>query len=335
MPLNTTLVHKLLLYWFQEHARELPWREEREDLKLKDPNADKNPMVQDLKPGDRYLAGPKRDPYRVLVSEIMLQQTQVDRVIPKFQAFLKRWPTSQDFAKASLPDVLIFWKGLGYNRRARFLHQAIKTVVEQFHAQFPQTLEELLRLPGLGPYTASAVAVFALGQQHPVIDTNVKRILSRVWIGGEPSLVKQKELYELATQTIPKGMADPWHQALMDLGATICTSKNPQCEQCPLAETCLANQTAMKQGVKYRDVLVAAKKQQKKPSLPRFESTDRFFRGRVVDALREKSLHLDDLREWLDAHYNLCDRARYGQIIEGLVKDQLIELSGPFVRLKS
>jgi len=172
-------VQELLLAWFQEHSRPLPWRE-------------------------------TRDPYSILVSEIMLQQTQVDRVVPRYLRFLERWPTVEALAAASTADVIREWQGLGYNRRAVSLHRAARAVAE---GGWPDDLAEL---PGVGPYTAAAVANFAFGRDVLPVDTNVRRVLERTGgsFGGECA------------------------QALFDLGATICLARIPRCGECPLASLC-------------------------------------------------------------------------------------------------
>jgi A/G-specific adenine glycosylase len=180
-----------LLAWFSRNGRDLPWRR-------------------------------TNDPYAILVSEIMLQQTQVSRVIERYTAWLGRWPTVEALASASTADVVRAWSGLGYNRRAVNLQRAARAVVDA--GAFPRTVPELLALPGVGPYTASAIACFAFGAQLTTVDVNVRRVLERA-LGrsdAEP----------------PPGRAWDWNQALFDLGATICLARVPRCEQCPLASGC-------------------------------------------------------------------------------------------------
>jgi A/G-specific adenine glycosylase len=185
-----------LLAWFSEHGRSLPWRE-------------------------------THDPYAILVSEIMLQQTQVSRVIERYTAWLERWPTVEDLAAASTADVVRAWSGLGYNRRAVNLQRAARTVDEA--GGFPRTLEGLRALPGIGPYTAGAIACFAFGEQLTTVDVNVRRVLTRA--------------LEREDAPPPGGRAWEWNQALFDLGATVCLARIPRCEVCPLAAGCPARGT--------------------------------------------------------------------------------------------
>jgi A/G-specific adenine glycosylase len=180
-----------LLAWFGENGRDLPWRR-------------------------------TRDPYAILVSEVMLQQTQVARVLERYPPWLERWPTAAALAAAPAADVLRAWSGLGYNRRALNLQNAARRVVEL--GEFPRAIEELERLPGIGPYTARAIACFAFDAQVTALDTNVRRVLERSLgsTGTEP----------------PAGRAWDWNQALFDLGAQVCLARVPRCEVCPLAASC-------------------------------------------------------------------------------------------------
>jgi A/G-specific adenine glycosylase len=180
-----------LLAWFAEHGRDLPWRR-------------------------------TRDPYAILVSEIMLQQTQVARVLERYPAWLERWPTPAALAAAPAADVLRAWSGLGYNRRALNLQNAARRVVEL--GEFPREIAELERLPGIGPYTARAIACFAFGAQVTALDTNVRRVLERAL--GTTDVVP------------PPGLAWEWNQALFDLGAQVCLARIPRCDRCPLAGAC-------------------------------------------------------------------------------------------------
>jgi A/G-specific adenine glycosylase len=182
-----------LLGWFTEHGRDLPWRR-------------------------------TRDPYEILVSEVMLQQTQVARVLERYPAWLERWPTPAALAAASAADVLRAWSGLGYNRRALSLQNAARRVVEL--GEFPREIAELERLPGIGPYTARAIACFAFGAQVTALDTNVRRVLER-------------SLGSTAVEP-PPGRAWEWNQALFDLGAQVCLARVPRCDRCPLADSCPA-----------------------------------------------------------------------------------------------
>jgi len=196
-----------LLQWFKKNKRDLPWRK-------------------------------NRDPYAIWVSEIMLQQTQVPTVIPYYIKFLKTFPTVHHLAKASLSKVLKVWEGLGYYARARNLHQASKIISNHFNGKIPDNLKDLLSLPGVGRYTAGAILSIAFNQEVPILDGNVKRVLSRLFaISGHPKKTGGF-LWPLSESLIPKGSANAFNQALMDLGSMICTPKNPNCLSCPLKTLC-------------------------------------------------------------------------------------------------
>ncbi len=326
--------HSKVFDWFQRNGRILPWRE-------------KNcPIADGLTLRDQSLAtyftnAWRRDPYRVVISELMLQQTQVDRALPKFESFLRRWPTVNDLARAKLSEVMIEWQGLGYNRRARFLHEMAKTVVKDHKGVFPTTEQELLRLPGIGLYTARAVLAFAYGKDVGVVDTNIRRIFARVMLGCEANdkQAQTKEFVAMIDGAIPTGKGDPWNQALMDFGALVCTGRSPKCETCVLQNICKANLDAKKRGkTSYAEQLLH---QLKKKTLLKnstkikqpFHTTDRYFRGRIVDKLREGSTHMQQLRDHLTKNHGLTDKVRFGNIIERLMKDKLITIRGSMVSL--
>ncbi|MCB1758842.1 MAG: A/G-specific adenine glycosylase [Gammaproteobacteria bacterium] len=181
-------------------------------------------------------------PYRIWVSEIMLQQTQVATVIPYFERFVERFPRLQALAEASEDEVLQLWSGLGYYARARNLHRAAQKVRDQHGGDFPSSFDEVLALPGIGRSTAGAILSLALGQAHPILDGNVKRVLARCFAlpgwPGAPAV--QKRLWELSAQLTPKRRCATYNQAVMDLGATLCTRSNPGCDRCPLSDRCQA-----------------------------------------------------------------------------------------------
>jgi A/G-specific adenine glycosylase len=208
MPRNLSA---LLLDWYAAHKRRLPWRGER-------------------------------DPYRVWVSEIMLQQTQVETVIPYYHRWLKRFPTVRTLAAAPLADVLRLWEGLGYYARARHLHRAAQRIVNEHGGRMPRTVEELRALPGVGRYTAAAIASLAFGEDAAVLDGNVKRVLARVFDfrGDVKAAAGEKRLWDIAETLAPPGRAADHNQALMDLGASLCTPRAPQCGECPLRALCAA-----------------------------------------------------------------------------------------------
>lgn len=326
--MNIKLFHTLIFEWFKKHGRILPWRmkQEFEDLGVREETI-----------ASYFSKMWDRNPYHVVISELMLQQTQVDRVLPKFEAFLKAFPTVHDLSNAKLSEVLILWKGLGYNRRAIFLHKMAQTIVKDFDGVFPKKEEELLKLPGVGGYTARAILAFGYGQDVGVIDTNIKRIYSRAFFGDEfQNLdVSKKEFEQVVDESVPKGMGDPWNQSLMDFGALICTASSPKCDTCPIQTICKANVRAKEFGfLSYADQLKAKKpKENKKREKVLFKNTDRYFRGKIIDILREHPVHMKDLQKIMVDTYMLADLKRFGQIIETLMVDGLIVIKGSIVAL--
>lgn len=242
--------------WWEDHCRILPWRQ-------------------------------TRDPYRVFVSEVMLQQTQVLRVIPKYNEFLEVFPDVQSLAKASTADVLRMWKGMGYNRRALFLHRAAIEIVETYHGVFPTSEQLLSKLPGVGTYTARAILVFAYEQDIAMVDTNIRKIITHFFFNGRPQ--KEKTIQAVADQLLPKGKFWAWHQALMDYGAIALPRNRPE--------------------------------QRRGTSIP-FRESNRYYRGRIVDALREGSKTANELNK-IANHV----------IIASLIKDGLIEKNGTVFEL--
>jgi A/G-specific adenine glycosylase len=202
-----------LLAWYDRHRRRLPWRAE---------------------PGEHA------DPYAVWLSEVMLQQTTVTAVQKYFGAFLARWPTVASLAAAPTEDVMKEWAGLGYYARARNLHACAKTVAREHGGHFPQTEEELLALPGIGPYTAAAIAAIAFGRRAVVIDGNVERVVARLAAIETPLPQAKSAIRAFADQMTPQSRSGDFAQAMMDLGATICTPQRPACALCPLREFCRA-----------------------------------------------------------------------------------------------
>ena len=184
-----------------------------------------------------------RDPYRVWLSEIMLQQTQVATAIPYYARFLERFPQLADLAAAPIEDVMALWSGLGYYARARNLHACAKVVMDQYEGVFPQRPEILVQLPGIGRSTANSIATFCFGAQAPVLDGNVKRVLCRAFaVEGFPgNSVVEKRLWAIAEELMPSRDGGIYNQAQMDLGATVCTHSKPKCPVCPLTDSCLAN----------------------------------------------------------------------------------------------
>jgi len=210
-PAQISPLAQRLLSWYASNARSLPWR----GLK---------------------------DPYAIWVSEIMLQQTRVETVKTYFERWLQRFPTIQSLAEAPVREVLKAWEGLGYYSRARNLHRAARIVVDDHGGLLPTDMQLLRKLPGIGRYTAGAIASIAFGQDFPVLDGNVRRVLARVFNVSEEirSSPGERVLWELAEQNLPQGKAADYNQALMDLGASICSARSPGCRSCPLRDICQA-----------------------------------------------------------------------------------------------
>lgn len=204
-----------LLAWYNKNKRTLPWRGHP-------------------------------DPYAVWVSEIMLQQTRVETVIPYFEKWMNLFPNVHVLAEASEQDVLNAWEGLGYYSRARNLHKAAKMIVREYGGELPPNMAGLLRLPGIGKYTAGAIASIAFGANEPALDGNLKRVYARLFDVAEPvdSPRGEKLLWEIARQNLPKGRAGDFTQALMDLGAAICLPQNPRCLLCPVMDLCRARENS-------------------------------------------------------------------------------------------
>ncbi len=200
-----------LLHWYEENARDLPWRLHQ-------------------------------SPYHTWVSEIMLQQTQVQTVIPYFEHWIARFPDIEALAAASEQEVLSLWEGLGYYSRARNLHKAAKIVMADFKGELPDSLTALQGLPGIGPYTAAAIASIAFDEDAAAIDGNIRRVFSRLYNIQEPirSTEGERQIRKFTEENLPPGRAGVYNQALMDLGATICIPKDPRCEACPVRDHCQA-----------------------------------------------------------------------------------------------
>jgi A/G-specific adenine glycosylase len=206
-------IAELLLAWYDRARRDLPWR---------------------------YAPGTKADPYRVWLSEIMLQQTTVKAVVPYFESFTTRWPRVQDLAAAPLDDVLSAWAGLGYYSRARNLHAAAQAVVAEYDGAFPADEAALRGLPGVGPYTAAAIAAIGHGLKATPVDGNIERVVSRLFAVEQPLPAAKPAIRAKAETLTPDVRAGDFAQAMMDLGATICTPKGPSCLLCPLTAACMA-----------------------------------------------------------------------------------------------
>ncbi|MEL7155915.1 MAG: A/G-specific adenine glycosylase [Actinomycetota bacterium] len=244
-----------VLDWFGANGRDLPWRR-------------------------------TRDPWAVMVSELMLQQTQVARVSERWPAFLRRYPDPRTCAEAPRADLIAAWAGLGYNRRAVNLHRAAEVIVDRHGGRVPETLRDLLALPGIGPYTARAIRVFAFETDDGVLDTNVARILARTT--GRP--LDRRRAQELADAAVPPGQGWAWNQALLDIGSLHCRSGAPRCDRCPMAGWCRWRGAG-------DDADPAVGSAGVSTPQSRFEGSDRQGRGRLVDALRQGPVARRDLAE--------------------------------------
>ena len=280
-----------ILAWYAENGRSLPFRR-------------------------------TKDPYAVLVSEAMAQQTQAARAGEAWTRFMDRFPIPSSLAVASPADVLRAWQGLGYNRRALNLHRAARQIVAVHHGEVPNDLHALQALPGVGPYTARAVAAIAFGQSTGAVDTNVRRVLGRV-LAGDPAAIPAAQLQRVADAAVPSGRAGDWTHALMDLGATVCRPRRPACEDCPARAWC-----AYAAGPRpaQRDARAARRST---PSVA-FAATSRWLRGRIVDRLRAAP---DGEWTTIDApigeHDEVAVRAALGALaFEGLIElDQGTEVA--------
>jgi A/G-specific adenine glycosylase len=258
-----------------------------------------------------------RDPYAIWVSEVMLQQTQAARVVPAYRSFLRRFPTVQALAAAPRRDVVTEWGGLGYNRRAVRLSEAARAIDRDHDGRIPRAKDELLQLPGVGPYTAAAVASMGFGEPVAVVDTNVRRVVSRIYLGIDGHEVPPKEAWALADAWLDRDDPGMWNQALMDLGREVCKPK-PHCDACPLARVCRFRLSGA----------VARRGPNRQGS---FEGSSRQVRGAVVDALRSKP-SLTPARLAAETGF---PRDRVDAAVETLLVDGLVEVDAGQVQLAS
>jgi A/G-specific adenine glycosylase len=297
----TERMRESLRSWYLDDHREFPWRE-------------------------------TTDPYEILVSEVMSQQTQLGRVVEAWEAFTERWPTAADLAAADRAAVVAFWTDhrLGYNNRARYLHEAAQQIQEQFDGAVPGDPDDLAELMGVGPYTANAVASFAFNNGRAVVDTNVKRVLYRAVEGVREAGEDDPPYEAVANALMPENDSRVWNNAIMELGGTVC-EKRPRCDEqgCPWRGSCHAYATG---DFTAPDV----------PTQPEFEGSRRQFRGRIVRALGEHGeLALDDLGPRVRVDY--APGGSHGRewlrgLLADLVDDGLVELDetadGPVARLR-
>ena len=261
-----------------------------------------------------------RDPWEVLVAECMLQQTQVARVVPRWEAFLDRFPQVHDCARAPLSETIRMWEGLGYNRRAVQLHRCSVLVSQEFDGRFPSDLPALLRLPGVGPYTARAILAFAFERDAAVLDTNVARILSRCVVGRRLGL---SEAQAVADSLVPTGRGWEWNQGMLDLGAMVCTKRAPRCDACPV-RSCCAWRTDPGNPVDPAEGSAAVTTRQS-----RFQGSDRQLRGRLVDALRRGPVKVFELGRVS----RCCEADRIEKVVRSLITDGLAVSTGEVLTL--
>jgi len=276
--------------WYHRHGRSLPWRGER-------------------------------NPYRVLLSEVMLQQTQVNRVLEKYPFFLRRYPTIRALAKARRADVIRVWKGMGYNNRAVRLHQLAHIIVAGHNGKVPATEKELTALPGIGRYTARAVLNSSFGVPVPIVEVNIQRLFSRhFWrMTTRTDKVPLLRVETRAVRVFPVRRGYDWNQALMDLGATICTSRSPQCIRCPVASSCRS---------RTRMGTVRAPHEKKEPSL--YGVPDRVYRGRIINCLRAlkdgQTVSLENLGTSILPHFTHRNEAWLRRLLTKLEREGLVRL---------
>ena len=282
---DVAAVRAALASWYREEHRKFPWRE-------------------------------TTDPYEILVSEVMSQQTQLGRVVDAWEAFLARWPTAEELARADRADVVAFWSNhrLGYNNRAKYLHEAAIQITTEHDGEFPRKPEVLTDLMGVGPYTANAVASFAFNNGDAVVDTNVKRVLYRAFgVSDDDSAFEGA-----ANELLPEGESRLWNNAIMELGGTVC-EQQPACDEkgCPWREWCVAYETG---DFTAPDV----------PTQPSFEGSRRQFRGRVIRLLGEHDeIDLDTLGHRIRVDYT--PDGDYGrewlrELLSDLEDEQLVEV---------
>ena len=269
----------VVLEWYKQHKRTLPWR--------------------------------SSTPWGVVVSEFMLQQTPVHRVLPQWHRWMELWPTPADLASAPLSDALREWGRLGYPRRAKRLHESAQIIVRDFNGVVPEEIDQLRRLPGIGEYTAAAISAFAFGNSELVLDINIRRLYTRCWLGkSAPTNAPNNSERELARGLIPENDDGTWAAATMELGALICKARNPLCEECPLMNQCLWRE------IGYPEDEVNKKRVQ-------WHGSDRQCRGAIMQALREKPAVTEaELKKiW-------SSRSQYEKALASLLDDGLIQKEG-------
>ena len=286
------VVRNALIAWYEENARDLPWRR-------------------------------TRDPWRILVSEVMLQQIQVKRAVPFYEAFLARFPTARALSEAPVSEAIKAWGNLGRYRRVVSLHRTARILLEEFDGQVPSDPEVLVKLPGIGPYTAGAVACFAFERDAHFVDTNARRVLHRLFFGVDVPrpAVSEGELLRLAEAMVPRGRGWKWGQAVIEFGALRCTARKPLCESCPLSDLCVAKPMI-------RATLATLPRAEK--AAHRYEGSNRYYRGRALAVLREApegGVTLRELGEGLREGFGEGDLLWLLGVVGSLEKDGLAVVS--------
>jgi A/G-specific adenine glycosylase len=277
-----------------------------------------------------------RDPYRIVVAEFMLQQTQVDRVLPLYAAFLERFPTFAALAQSDAADVMRAWRGLGYNSRAQRLRLLARAVMTDHAGNLPRERAALLALPGIGPYTASAVRAFAFDEDDVALDTNIRRVVHRLAFGVEfPPIADDTIIDATAGMMLPAGRGHDWNSAMMDVGAMICTARAPKCLVCPLVAPCVA---APLDAARLALAAKAHAKRSPQAALP-FERTTRFLRGRIIDRLRDLEardvITIADLQRQLAATVPADRIADIPDVVAALVGEGIVAQSAAGVALSA
>ena len=290
-------IRTAILRWYRKTKRDLPWRS-------------------------------TTDPYEILVSEIMLQQTQVSRVKEKLPIFIKRFADFSALASAPKSEVVCAWKGMGYNNRAIRLNDLAKTIQQKYSGTLPRSIDEMRSLPGIGEYTSHAVACFAFRQHVPVVDVNIKRVFSRVFgkMKEPGETLEHKSVWQIAEKVLPND-AYTWNQALMDLGSVICTARNPKCGECPVSDYCASRKALLKSQLKKTVVPKKASNEPMYAGIPR-----RFWRGKIVEALRsldgKRSVTLPVLGKTVKKDFHKRELPWLHDVVTRLEKDGVIKLRG-------
>jgi len=286
-PDSIARIRKNILHWYRFNGRDFPWRA-------------------------------SRDPYLVMVSEFMLQQTQASRVALRLPEWLEMFPDIRSLASASRREILIAWSGLGYNRRALALHDTARAIMERFEGQIPQDVQSLLSLPGIGAYTANAVLCFAFRRRVVVVDVNVQRIVSRLFRKQRSERDMESEAWVRcrAEKLLPARAFYNWNQALMDFGATVCTARTPACDRCPVQTPC-SSSGEMNTAVRHTHSEVR-------------ETPRRIYRGKIVESLRRAPGHTISAKCLLQSLYG-DDVSKFDHLkdaLSSLQRDELLCLHG-------